>query len=323
MTAPFIYQRRVAFGECDPARVYYSPRAVDYAVEAVEAWFEEVLGVTWADLIRFHRLETRFVRAECDYRRFLSAGDVIGVVVAAEKCDPEALRLSAVAKLGAKETCFSVVFQLCLFDAATGNAAPLPEMLRTRVDAYRSLCEAIGPVAAAWEEPLAKVHPSRGYAEGSSSGCPAGSVPFRREHRVCYGECGISGKIHPPKLLECAIETVGEWYGKYLGISWLEQCLRQRGTPFLNIRFEYPRPVALGERIALTVGISRLGRSSIAYEVIGYDARGERCFAAWMAACYISEESGTPRPIPFPAELRGRILAYRESCQGAKPSVGG
>ena len=45
MTTPFIYHRRVAFGECDPARIFFAPRAVDYAVETVEVWFNEVIGV--------------------------------------------------------------------------------------------------------------------------------------------------------------------------------------------------------------------------------------------------------------------------------------
>src|SRR3989304_1747723 len=53
---PFTYRRRVAFGDCDPARIYYAPRAVDYAVEAVEAWHESVLGVSWTEWIEGHRL---------------------------------------------------------------------------------------------------------------------------------------------------------------------------------------------------------------------------------------------------------------------------
>ena len=46
--SPFVYPRRVAFGDCDPARIFYAPRAIEYAVEAAEAWSE--VGVATADL---------------------------------------------------------------------------------------------------------------------------------------------------------------------------------------------------------------------------------------------------------------------------------
>ena len=42
---PFTVTRTVKWGDCDPAGIIYTPRVLDYAMEIVEAWYREVLGV--------------------------------------------------------------------------------------------------------------------------------------------------------------------------------------------------------------------------------------------------------------------------------------
>ncbi len=99
--------------------------------------------------------------------------------------------------------------------------------------------------------------------------------------------------------------------------------MRKRGTPFLRITGECRRPVVPGEVVTFSVGVPRLGRSSIDYAVTGYGDDKEVCFDAFMSACYISEESGTPKSIPFPDEMRGRIEAYQANCEELNASAHG
>src|ERR1700745_1954631 len=75
--APFLHRRRVGFGDCDSSRVFFAPRAFDYAVEAVEAWYDAVLGGSWSDLVTRHGLEVRIYSAQCAYLRPLVAGQVL------------------------------------------------------------------------------------------------------------------------------------------------------------------------------------------------------------------------------------------------------
>lgn len=320
MAAPFIYHRTVAFGECDSARTFFSPRAVDYAVEAVEAWFEQVLGVTWADLICRHNLEARFIRTECDYQRSLVAGQGIHVRLAVAKADPLSFVLSAKCELWPAEPSFSATLEIGFVDRASGAFIPIPERFLELICSYRVQCGESIPAA---DEDRAVANPvtARGDDEDLIQMSLRGAVPFMRRRRVRYGECGISGHIYPPKLVESAVEVVGEWYESYMGISWMEQCIRKRGVPFVNIGCEYLRPMALGQTIAMVVRIPRLGNASIGYEVKGYDESGLPCFESRMTGCYISDERGYPQPIPFPDDLRSRVLAYQDACQGGKKAV--
>ena len=46
----FTQTRVIKWGECDPAGIVYTPRILDYAMETVEAWYRDVLGVPWVKL---------------------------------------------------------------------------------------------------------------------------------------------------------------------------------------------------------------------------------------------------------------------------------
>jgi 4-hydroxybenzoyl-CoA thioesterase len=65
--SPFSVTRAVKWGECDPAGIIYTPRVLDYALEIVEAWFREVVGVPWLTLNREMAMGAPTVRAELDF----------------------------------------------------------------------------------------------------------------------------------------------------------------------------------------------------------------------------------------------------------------
>ncbi len=278
-TEPFRYRRRVAFGECDPARIFFAPRAIDYAVEAVEAWSEAALDVSWADLVA-HGREARVIAVDCEFQRSLVAGQVIEVDVEPIEGGPDAVTLSARGELAEGDVSFRARVALRVTDRTGGEAA------------------------SARSDPLHR-----------ASTVP----PFTRDRRVRYGDCGVSGDAYAPRVVEWAVEAVGEWYEEQLGMSWLDQCIRGRGTPFLAIHCAYLRRMEAGRVITMSVSIPRLGRASIGYAVVGRDGRGEPCFEADMSACYITEEGGPRRSMPFPDHLRERILAYQDAERASPP----
>ena len=40
----------VRWGDCDPAGIIYTPKAIDYALETIENWLIEEIGVSWMDM---------------------------------------------------------------------------------------------------------------------------------------------------------------------------------------------------------------------------------------------------------------------------------
>ena len=40
----------VRWGDCDPAGIIYTPKAIDYALETIENWLIEEIGISWMDM---------------------------------------------------------------------------------------------------------------------------------------------------------------------------------------------------------------------------------------------------------------------------------
>lgn len=311
----FEYRRRVAFGDCDSARIIFTPKAFDYAVEAVEAWYGEVLGVCWADLLNCHNLEVTFERAGCEYFRSLVADQMVQVRVEVVGTESSTIVFSATGVNGSGEPCFRATLEACFISRGHGVPVPIPSPYRKVVEACRTGCAdtpARAPGGASRGSRAAPVTDSLTRLPVQQES--AGPVPFTEQRRIVYGDCTACGTIYLPRIISHAVEAVGQWYKETLKVSWLEQCVLKRGVPFVTIRGEFGRPVVPGQLVTLSVRIPRLGTSSIDYAVTGHDEEGRACFSVHMSACYISEESGTPRAMPFPEEMRGRILAYQAAC---------
>ena len=81
---PFRHRRTVRFGDVDPAGMVYYPRLLHYLHVAMEAFFAEVLGLGYAELIRDHGLGLPTVRIEAEFHRPLRFGDEIEIEVGIE-----------------------------------------------------------------------------------------------------------------------------------------------------------------------------------------------------------------------------------------------
>lgn len=317
MAVPFVYHRTVTFGECDSARTFFSPRVVDYAVEAVEAWFGQVLGVSWQDMFRCHDLEARFVSTDCEYKRPLIAGQTVHVALTVATIGRDTFVLDTLGELEPGNPSFRARLEVGFAAGDSGTLLPIPERFLELIQSCRTCGGTAGSGVSDESGGQEAAVPPKAPGKDSIPATGDGAPPFARQHRVRYGECGISGKIYPPKLVECAVEVVGEWYKECLGISWMQQCISKRGVPFVNIRCSYLRPIEMGQTINVTVRIPRLGSASIGYEVMGYDESGTPCFESQMTACYITQEKGSYQSLPFPEEMRQRITAYQSACGAA------
>jgi len=300
---PFFYRRRVAFGECDPARIYYTPRAVDYALEAVEAWFGSVLEVSFGELIDRRGLEISVMRVDCDFVRPLVAGQVFRARVGVCGIEGEAILFRAAGEDESGAPYFRVDLLMCFSERKSHAPVPIPPEHRRRIEACREP-----------QEGETRVREEKGRSPRRKDR-PSGAAPFTRKRRVFYGDCGPSGTIHPSKVFEYATEAIGEWFEEIPGISWLELVsVRRQGAPMVAALCEILSPMVPGQVIAMEVRVPRLGRASIGFAVAGHDADGVLCFDAQMVACYIDQRDGF-RSMPIPEEFYGRIQAYRAACE--------
>ncbi len=309
---PFSMQRRVSWGECDPARIYYTPRAINYAVEAVEAWYEVVVGLSWTGLVERYDLDAPFVHIECDYLRPLVASQVVRlrVWVCRADCTSVAFVVSGEDEKGA--SCFRARLVGVFVEAKTLTPLAIPAEIRQRIESYRARCGEADETLNRSNFPGVPAEPLAEGAEAGGMGqyrLPSGATLFARQRRVVYGDCDASGRIYAPKAFDYAVEAIEEWFEDVPGVSWMDLvCLRKQGAPFVTAGCDYLRPMVPGQSLRVEVRVTRLGGASISFAVTGYDDRGVACFDARLAACFIDQDGF--RTMRIPEEFRLRIEAF-------------
>lgn len=303
----FTYRRKVRYGDCDASCNYYTPRALDYAVEALAAWYESYLGVCWSELVTRSGWEVAFLKVGCEYPRTLTAGETVRLRVTVAGFDDRRIRFTVSGSNDAGALCIVAHLTASFVELRTLDPVPMPERCRYLIERYRNCCSQGDPAS---EPPQTTLGDFLPFA--SSPG--RNEAPYLLQRRVTYGECTASGTLYPAHLFDYLLEATGGWYEKHLGISWLQQNRQKIGNPFLNVTCEYLKPIVAGQLISTTVAVRKLGNSSISYAVAGYDEKGNPCFKAQLTACYTVEENGALKPTPFPDRMREKITAYQAAC---------
>ena len=65
---PFTHEIRVTWGDCDPACIAYTGRIPNWALDAINAWWEEHLGGGWFQMEQDLGFGTPFVHMSMDFK---------------------------------------------------------------------------------------------------------------------------------------------------------------------------------------------------------------------------------------------------------------
>jgi acyl-CoA thioesterase FadM len=143
-TFPFIHARRIRWGECDPARIAYTARFLDFAMDAIEAFLLDRLDAGFYELNVDHAAGTPFVRVELDFRSPLTARDTLETEVRLLRLGGASLTFGVSGRVGAR-LCFEgrLVAAHVRLHGATGMAtAPVPDDWRVRLAADEAFAAA-------------------------------------------------------------------------------------------------------------------------------------------------------------------------------------
>lgn len=97
---PFVHLRRVRWGDSDPARIAYTARFGDFAMEAIEAFFQDRLGAGFYELNLDHGIGTPFVRVEFDFLTPLTPRDTLATEVRLARLGGSSARFALAGRVG-------------------------------------------------------------------------------------------------------------------------------------------------------------------------------------------------------------------------------
>lgn len=139
-TRPFAVTHTVRWGDCDPAGIIYTPRVLDYAMEAVEAWHREVLGLPWLPMNQAHHMGAPTVRAEIDFVAAPAPDDAIITELRVAKLGRSSITYALTGHDGHGKAYYRAVLVTCFITRPAFAPTAIPEPFRGRIQAYQRDC---------------------------------------------------------------------------------------------------------------------------------------------------------------------------------------
>ncbi len=132
----FVQQRRLNWGEADPAGTIYAPRAIDIAIQAIEAVWVEALNLTFQELHARHRRAAPWVHTSCEFAAPLRAGEPFELRIWLERIGATSMtwRGEAIRPDGA--ALFRLKLVAVMIDTTSGESCPIPPQIREALQPY-------------------------------------------------------------------------------------------------------------------------------------------------------------------------------------------
>lgn len=135
--APFTYRREIFWGDTDTALIVYTGRFLDYALEAIEAWFRATLGTDWYAMNVDLGIGTPYVHVDIDFVSPLTPRDVLEVRVHVARVGKSSLGFSVAGYANGERLSFRGNLVSAFVNIRSMEKIPIPEDFRAKIVAYR------------------------------------------------------------------------------------------------------------------------------------------------------------------------------------------
>lgn len=133
----FTHVIRVGWADCDPAEIAYTGRIPNFALEAIDCWWEAHTGLDWFRMNLDRNTGTPFVHLSLDFRRPVTPRHRLLCEVRLIHVGTSSVRFTVAGKQDG-ELCFEGEFVEVFVDHSTNTKISIPEDILSELTA---LCE--------------------------------------------------------------------------------------------------------------------------------------------------------------------------------------
>jgi len=131
---------------------------------------------------------------------------------------------------------------------------------------------------------------------------------FTRTVRIRFSHCDPAGIVYFPHYFDMFNGLIEDWYTEQLGVDYSKLILNDRhGFPFVHIETDFKIPSRMGERLDLTLLLTKVGMSSLSIVIVGHLGGIERLRARLVTAMVSLE---TQQKVELPDVLRDKFEKY-------------
>lgn len=140
--APFVQQRMVRFGDTDAAKIVYTVKFFDFAMDALDAWFSAVLEHDWYALNTEHGVSCPFVQCGLDFKAPLRPGQQVAIEILVTRRGRSSLQFLVRGFRPDGVLAFTGQWTCVFVDPASMKSVPIPAVFAQRISAYIEACGA-------------------------------------------------------------------------------------------------------------------------------------------------------------------------------------
>ena len=126
---------------------------------------------------------------------------------------------------------------------------------------------------------------------------------FQTSQKVLFRHCDPAGIVFYPRYFEMVNDLVEAFFAEAL--DWpFEDLLRTGGVPTAEIRLRFAAPSRHGDRLILTLEVTRLGRASMG---LNFRASADTGELRVEGASVLVHVDASGKPAAWPTPIRTRI----------------
>lgn len=132
---------------------------------------------------------------------------------------------------------------------------------------------------------------------------------FERKKLIRFHHCDPAGIVFYPQYLVLCNELVEDWFDEGLGINFFKlHAEMRRGVPMRHLEADFLAPSVHGDELSFTLGIDRLGGSSIRL-AIAAEKDGKVRFKALQTVVWADLDGG-PSAVQIDDTWRERFSRF-------------
>lgn len=139
----FSTQVPIRFAHCDPAGIIFFPQYLVLFNGLVEDWFNQALGVSYADMLQIDKIGLPVVHLECDFRAITRMGETVRLGLAVEKLGQRSLTVSLDCSGPDGQLRVSAQKVLVFTSLQTHQAISAPQPIRHAIEQWLSTSHAM------------------------------------------------------------------------------------------------------------------------------------------------------------------------------------
>jgi len=138
-------------------------------------------------------------------------------------------------------------------------------------------------------------------------------MSYTRVIPIEFNHCDPAGMVFYPRYFEMTNSLVENFFADCLDDPFARMTVQDgRGVPTVKIEIAFRAPSRLGDKVAFTLAVRRVGTSSVTFDITARCGEELR-----LTGTFTLVHIGVgKRPEPWPARVRARLAAQLEEDNG-------